>query len=70
MSNNIFLPVLQSRGFSQGFANRWFSPDCKRGDGVVVEITDKNAIAVWRGGRTLFEADKPEDVARFRREVR
>jgi len=68
--SNIFIPILQSRGFRQGFANRWLSPDTKYGDGVVVEVLDKNAVAVWRGGRTLYEASVPRDVQKFREEVR
>lgn len=67
---NPFLPILQSLGFAQGVTNRWFSPDAKYGDGVVVELKGANAVACWKGGRTMFEAAVPSDIEKFRQEVR
>jgi hypothetical protein len=67
---NPFLNLLLSRGFTEGTSGRWFSPDSRRGDGVVVELQGKNAVAVWKGGRTLFESSVPRDVEKFRQEVR
>lgn len=66
---NPFRTILLSRGFSEGVSGRFLSPDAKRGDGVVVELKGVNAVAVWRGGMTLFEASVPRDVDKFRSEV-
>ena len=66
---NPFLSILLSRGFTQGATGRFLSPDAKYGDGVVVELKGANAVAVWRGGMTLFEASVPRDVDKFRSEV-
>lgn len=65
---NPFRTVLLTKGFSEGASGRFLSPDCKRGDGVVVELQGVNAVACWKGGRTLFE-NTPKDIARFRQEV-
>lgn len=67
---NPFLPILLSRGFTEGATGRFLSPDAKYGDGVVVELKGANAVACWKGGRTLFEASVPRDVEKFRSEVR
>lgn len=68
--SNIFIPILQSRGFYEGVSGRWISPDAKYGDGVVVELKGANAVACWKGGRTMFEASVPRDIEKFREEVR
>lgn len=70
--DNPFRNLLLSRGFTVGASGRYFSPDAKYGDGVVVELSDTapTAVAVWKGGRTLFEANVPRDVEKFRQEVR
>ena len=68
---NPFLSILLSRGFTQGSTGRFLSPDAKYGDGVVVELKgDLFAVAVWKGGRTMFEASVPRDLEKFRQEVR
>jgi hypothetical protein len=69
---NPFKTLLLSRGFSEGASGRFFSPDAKYGDGVVVELSDTRptAVAVWKGGRTLYEASSPRDVEKFRAEIR
>ncbi len=69
MNINPFQSILLSRGFTEGFSNRFLSPDAKYGDGVVVEIQGSNAVAVWKGGRTLYEGHVPRDVEKFRSEV-
>lgn len=66
---NDFITILRSRGFAEGVSGRWFSTDAKYGDGVVVEIQGTNAVAAWKGGRTLFE-NTDKDIQRFREEVR
>jgi len=69
---NPFRNLLLSRGFTEGASGRFMSPDSLRGDGVVVELSDTRptAVAVWKGGRTLYEATVPRDVEKFRQEVR
>ena len=64
-----FSTILRTRGFTEGVSGRWFSPDARRGDGVVVEIQGANAVAVWKGGRTLYEASSKRDIEKFRQEV-
>lgn len=69
---NPFRNLLLSRGFTEGASGRFFSPDAKYGEGVVVELSDTapTAVASWVGGRTLYEATVPTDVEKFRQEVR
>ncbi len=70
---NPFRSILLSRGFTEGAAGRFLSPDSKYGEGVVVELSDSftavTATATWVGGRTLYE-NTPRDLDKFRREVR
>lgn len=68
---NPFRTILLSRGFTEGAAGRFLSPDSKYGEGVVVELSDTapTAVAAWVGGRTLYE-NTPRDIDKFRREVR
>lgn len=67
---NPFRSILLARGFSEGITGRLHSPDSKYGDGVVVEIQGANAVAVWKGGRTLYEASSKRDMEKFKVEVR
>ena len=66
---NPFRTILLARGFYEGITGRLHSPDAKYCDGGVVEIQGPNAVAVWKGGRTLYEASVPRDVERFKAEV-
>ena len=70
MAANAFIPILRSKGFVLGDSGRWLSPDVKYNDyGVVVEVQGANAVAVWRGGRTLFEGGNKRDMEKFMEEV-
>jgi hypothetical protein len=69
MTHNPFRPILVEKSFTQGVSGLWFSPDTKYCDGCVVELVGPNAVAAWKGGRTLFEATSHTDLEKFLEEV-
>ena len=70
-TRNPFLSLLETRGFVQGPTGRFLSPDATRGEGVIVELSDTEpvAVAAWIGGRTLYNATNAKDAKQFAAEV-